>query len=89
MQSIPTLNLKDRQRSFSQEQRYVIYMKSNKHCQLCEVHIRMENFHADHIYPWSRGGETSISNGQALCSNCNIRKSDEIEEKQPTPNCKP
>ena len=83
VQSIPTLNLKDRQRSFSQEQRYVIYMNSNKHCQLCEEHIRMENFHADHIYPWSRGGETSISNGQALCSDCNIRKSNGIEERQP------
>ena len=83
VQSIPTLNLKDRQRSFSQEQRYVIYMNSNKHCQLCEEHIRMENFHADHIYPWSRGGETSISNGQALCSDCNIRKSNGIEETQP------
>ena len=29
VRSIPTLNLKDRQRSFSQEQRYVIYMNSN------------------------------------------------------------
>jgi len=80
VRSIPTLNLKDRQRSFSQEQRYVIYMNSNKHCKLCEDPIKMENFHADHIYPWSKGGETSISNGQALCSACNIRKSNGIQE---------
>lgn len=29
----------------------------------------------DHIYPWSRGGATVVSNGQALCRNHNRRKS--------------
>lgn len=30
---------------------------------------------ADHVYPWSRGGPTVLSNGQALCSAHNRRKS--------------
>lgn len=30
---------------------------------------------ADHIYPWSRGGATVPSNGQALCARCNRSKS--------------
>jgi hypothetical protein len=30
---------------------------------------------ADHVYPWSRGGPTVLSNGQALCRNHNRRKS--------------
>jgi hypothetical protein len=29
----------------------------------------------DHIYPWSRGGPTVVSNGQALCRTHNCRKS--------------
>ena len=29
----------------------------------------------DHIYPWSRGGPTVVTNGQALCRNHNRRKS--------------
>jgi hypothetical protein len=29
----------------------------------------------DHIYPWSRGGPTVVSNGQALCRAHNRRKS--------------
>jgi hypothetical protein len=29
----------------------------------------------DHIYPWSRGGPTVVSNGQALCRTHNRRKS--------------
>lgn len=30
--------------------------------------------HADHIHPHSRGGDTSIHNGQALCARCNLKK---------------
>ena len=28
----------------------------------------------DHIVPWSRGGRTELSNCQALCGSCNLRK---------------
>lgn len=34
--------------------------------------------HVDHIIPWSRGGETEVSNLQTLCSKCNLGKSDLI-----------
>lgn len=30
---------------------------------------------ADHVFPWSRGGATIVSNGQALCREHNRRKS--------------
>lgn len=30
--------------------------------------------HADHIYPWSRGGATSLANFQSLCQQHNLRK---------------
>ncbi len=26
-----------------------------------------QNLEADHVHPWSRGGQTAVSNGQALC----------------------
>jgi len=29
----------------------------------------------DHIYPWSKGGPTAVGNGQALCREHNLRKS--------------
>ena len=32
--------------------------------------------HVDHMKPWSKGGETEITNLQTLCQNCNIGKSD-------------
>ena len=31
--------------------------------------------HADHINPWSAGGTTEIANGQMLCAEYNLRKS--------------
>jgi hypothetical protein len=36
---------------------------------------RAEASEVDHIYPWSRGGPTIVSNGQALCRKHNRRKS--------------
>lgn len=33
---------------------------------------------ADHIYPWSRGGATSMGNLQYLCERCNATKSDRV-----------
>ncbi|XYH94647.1 HNH endonuclease [Sorangium sp. So ce1128] len=32
--------------------------------------------HRDHIVPRSKGGDGDPSNGQVLCRDCNLRKSD-------------
>ena len=32
-------------------------------------------WHADHVKPFSRHGETDVINGQALCPPCNLKKS--------------
>ena len=36
--------------------------------------------HIDHIYPYSKGGETVMENLQTLCSECNLGKSDLLIE---------
>ena len=40
----------------------------------CSKTIDESSYEADHIDPWSNGGETRISNGKALCPSCNSRK---------------
>jgi len=87
LKRIPDLKLKDGHSCFSDSQREIIFQESKGKCQAdksaswydaqkCQKAIIFhENFHADHIEPYSRGGATSIENGQALCSTCNLKKS--------------
>jgi superfamily II DNA or RNA helicase len=36
--------------------------------------------HGDHVVPWSQGGRTIVSNLQALCGSCNLRKGSQAQE---------
>jgi superfamily II DNA or RNA helicase len=42
----------------------------------------LDHMHADHIIPYSKNGQTTMSNAQALCAKCNIIKSNKAMEKQ-------
>lgn len=76
---IPDIKQKDDQRIFTKEQRLVIYRRDGGYCQL-KIHCNGEkcnwdNWQADHIIPWSRGGRTTVANGQVACPACNAAKS--------------
>lgn len=60
-------------RLFSPRQRMVLAWLSGGKCANCEANLS-EGFHADHVVPYSRGGRTITSNGQALCPPCNLKK---------------
>ena len=73
---VPTI---DKIRSFTQEQRLAIYRRDKGSCQI-KTHCDGEKlvwsgWHADHIIPHSKGGKTTVSNGQVSCPNCNSAKS--------------
>ena len=80
--NMPSLRALDSQRQFTHEQRQVIYRKANGKCVNpnenpdCVEDCTWDNFHADHITPFSAGGKTSVENGQLLCPSCNLKKSD-------------
>ncbi|MCE8527899.1 HNH endonuclease [Ruegeria pomeroyi] len=42
-------------------------------CQICGE-VLDAGFHADHVRAHSRGGPTTLANGQALCATCNLKK---------------
>jgi len=70
----PELEPLDSQRTFTEEQRVTIFRRYNGICQSCKKEIKWDEFQADHIVPFSKGGKTTVANGQLLCTTCNIAK---------------
>ena len=64
----------DPKRLFTVEQRRIIFQRSGGRCVICQIELSTNNFHADHIKLHSQGGQTTIENGQALCTKCNRNK---------------
>lgn len=59
--------------------RYKVFRRDNFRCCICGNSPAKDSaieLHADHIIPWSKGGETVMENLQTLCSKCNLGKSD-------------
>ncbi|WP_284070182.1 DEAD/DEAH box helicase family protein [Sphingomonas sp. KRR8] len=60
-------------RRFSERQKRNLCARSAGKCQLCGEKIAAD-FHADHRLPVFLGGPTILKNGQATCSDCNLKK---------------
>ena len=72
----PELEPLDPRRAFTSEQRLTIFRKyEHPVCQACGKEVKWDEFHADHMVPFSKGGKTTVANGQLLCASCNIAKS--------------
>lgn len=77
-ESYPDIELKDENRAFTHEQRMTIFRRDKGICQLkikCDgKKCEWDNWEADHIKPWSKGGKTTVANGQVACPECNAAK---------------
>jgi hypothetical protein len=76
--AIPRARLLDPTRSFSDEQRFFIFHRDQGICQACHLPAEEGNWHADHKVPHSKGGATSIENGQLLHVDCNLHKGSDV-----------
>ena len=65
---------RDPRRSFTRAEVYRAWELQGRVCKLCRRAIPVDLMHGDHITPWVRGGLTIMTNLQALCGSCNLRK---------------
>lgn len=81
--------LRDKKRSFNAIQRRIIFRRAKGKCEYCSCKLVWDigskrSFQSDHVIPHSMGGETKLSNSQALCSNCNSKKGNKLWDKKTT-----
>jgi Protein of unknown function DUF262/HNH endonuclease len=78
LERYPGLSRKDNQRGFTHVQKLAIFRRDKGVCQLslkCDgVKITWDDWHADHKQSWSKGGKTTVENGQVACTTCNLSK---------------
>ena len=67
-----------RRRMFTQQERNLVYNRTEGHCGICGRFIPLEEYTIDHIIPLSKGGTNDLSNLQACCSFCNKAKDDSL-----------
>lgn len=60
-------------RRFTRRQHNALFAAASGKCEICGTPLQDE-WHADHIDPYSKGGQTELINGQALCPDCNLKK---------------
>ncbi len=63
-------------RVFDANTKRKVFEKQDGVCTSCKKTFSIGEMEADHIIPWSKGGETSEPNCQMLCVKCNREKSD-------------
>lgn len=51
-------------------------------CEICGSNLlSIKDCHFDHIYPFAKGGKSTVDNCQLLCADCNLKKNDkELKE---------
>ena len=65
-------------RRFNLTERVAIYLRAGGRCQRCGQ-VLGRGWHADHVVPFTGGGPTTLSNGQALCPECNNKKGAQMD----------
>ena len=78
----PALTEHDKQRLFSKDQKDLIWnLSKDKICKICgKVVENFEDYQPDHITPHSKGGRTTLTNGQVTHAKCNKKKGNKVLE---------
>lgn len=72
------LDKTDKRKAISDIEKNRIINKQNNKCALCGKELMPHDIHIDHIIPWDYVGDELEDNYQALCSDCNLHKSNHV-----------
>ena len=78
-----SMTMFDTKRLFNEAEKIKIYRRDKGLCKQClaegkpekEAEVSWTQYQSDHIFPFAKGGQTIIDNGQVLCVYHNVRKS--------------
>ncbi len=68
-------------RRFNSQQKQALFWLAGGRCENCGIQLP-DNWHADHVQPYAEDGQTDVTNGQALCPMCNLKKGSKLMLKQ-------
>ena len=72
--------LRQYSRSIPKSWRVEILEKNGYACVHCGTDLKNTKSHIDHIVPFSKGGDTVLSNLQPLCAACNLAKGNRVAD---------
>jgi len=67
---------RDPRRSLSEREKRQVFSRDRGKCRYCGRDTLMQECEIDHVWPWARGGETTIENSVVSCRSCNHHKRD-------------
>jgi hypothetical protein len=80
LQDYPNVNIKDKKRAFSPEERFAIFVLGGKRCAGCKVAFKdLSEMEADHKVQWAHGGPTTLKNARGLCGICNKAAAQKVQ----------
>lgn len=66
-------------RSVSPQKRALVIERDKCTCQICEEDLVDDEIEIDHIFPYSYGGSSNVTNLMVLCKRCNRDKTNRLE----------
>lgn len=67
-------------RAFDETDKITMYHRQGGKCAICGKPFDIKDMHGDHVKAWSKGGKTELDNGQMLCTECNLKKSNQRKD---------